>query len=190
MLATIYDPNWYLNSEVTHQMTPNSSHLLDQVPYNGSKQVWVGNGDSLHIKNIGSSIFKPFSSRHSLKLEKIFNVPHLTKNLLSVSQFARDNDVFFKFHPNTCYVKSQASKETLLQWIISNGLYSFGPIQSSSTLSSTANLVLVKRTSHFKLWHLWLEHPSAEVVTRVLKSCNLPFSILDSVCFSCCIGKS
>ena len=85
MLATIYDANWYPDSKATHQTTPYSYHLLNQVPLNGSKQVLVSYGGSFHIKNIGNYVFKPFSSRHSFKLEKMLNVPYLTKNLLSIS---------------------------------------------------------------------------------------------------------
>nr|KYP46481.1 hypothetical protein KK1_031937 [Cajanus cajan] len=52
-------------------------------------------------------------------------VPSITKNLLSVSQFCRDNQVFFEFHANTCHVKQEHTKETLLEGKFSKGLYVF-----------------------------------------------------------------
>ena len=66
-------------------MTPDASHLLDQVPYNGGEQVLVGNGKGLQIHHIGSSVFKPFCSSHAFKLKNLLHVPHITKTLLSVS---------------------------------------------------------------------------------------------------------
>lgn len=47
------------------------------------------------------------------------------KNLLSVSKFAHENDVFFEFHPPVCFVKEVKTKEILLQEIIKQGLYAF-----------------------------------------------------------------
>uniref|UniRef100_A0A151UEF3 Uncharacterized protein n=1 Tax=Cajanus cajan TaxID=3821 RepID=A0A151UEF3_CAJCA len=48
----------------------------------------------------------PQNSHITLSLNNLLLVPSITKNLVSVSQFARDNDVFFEFHSNYCFVKS------------------------------------------------------------------------------------
>lgn len=50
----------------------------------------------------------------SLILQNLLLVPHITKNLMSVSKFTQDNNVFFEFHLKFCVVKSQASSEVLL----------------------------------------------------------------------------
>ena len=83
-------------------MTPDASHLLDQVSYTSGEQVFVGNGKGLQIHHVGTFVFKPFSS-YSFKLKNLLHVPHIKKNLLSVSQFARDNNIYFEFYPNSCY---------------------------------------------------------------------------------------
>jgi len=36
----------------------------------------------------------------------------------SVSQFSKDNLVFFEFHPNHCFVKSQGTNNILLQGVV------------------------------------------------------------------------
>jgi len=60
------------------------------------------------------------------KLDKLLHLPSISKNLLSVSQFARDNSVFFELHPHFCLVKSQATNKVLLQGVVgADGLYSF-----------------------------------------------------------------
>ena len=96
--------------------------MLDIIESNGGKQVLVGNGKGSHIKQVGTFVFKPFSSPYSFKLQNLLHVPHITKIVLSVSQFAKDNDIYFEFYTDTCYIKPYASKEILLQGTIKNGL--------------------------------------------------------------------
>jgi len=53
-------------------------------------------------------------------------VPRITQNLISGSQFARDNGVFVEFHSNYYVVKSEATDEVLLQGIVGlDDLYKF-----------------------------------------------------------------
>lgn len=80
---------------------------------------------------LGQSIIQsPFNSKASLKLNNILYVPHIKKKLISVSELARDNDVYFEFHPSNCFVKSQATHQTLLEGTIdSEGLYTFDNFQ-------------------------------------------------------------
>ena len=50
--------------------------------------------------------------------------------MLSVSQFAKDNFVFFEFHPHICLVKSQETHKVLLEGVVGvDGLYSFHILQ-------------------------------------------------------------
>ena len=70
-------------------MTPNSTNLMEKMDYHGPKQVLVGNGAGLTINHVGYSKFQPFSCSSPLKLNNLLHVPNITKNLLSVAQFAR-----------------------------------------------------------------------------------------------------
>lgn len=90
-------------------------------------QVFMGNGQGLSIHSIGSMPFPlPNYPHMSLTLQNLLLVPHITKNLMSVSKFAQDNKVFFEFHPKFCVVKSQASSEVLLRGLVgADGLYKF-----------------------------------------------------------------
>ena len=58
-------------------------------------------------------------------LKQLLHVPTITKNLLSVSKFAHDNDVFFEIHSHSYLVKDQTSKTVLLEGKFKNGLYVF-----------------------------------------------------------------
>lgn len=44
-----------------------------------------------------------------LELSDLCYVPYITQNLILVSEFDKDNIVYFEFQSNNCYVKSQAS---------------------------------------------------------------------------------
>ena len=55
------------------------------------------------------------------------HVHAITKNLITVSQFAKNNHVYFEFHANLCYVKHQETHQILLQVVIKDGLYVFPP---------------------------------------------------------------
>ena len=63
----------------------------------------------------------------------------LPKNLLSVSQFAKDNSVFFEFHPHVCYVKDRVTGEILLHGSLRGGLYQF-----QINTNTTSSLLRVK----------------------------------------------
>jgi len=57
--------------------------------------VAVGNGSQLPIASIGSAIFTDLNTLNNFSLQHSLHVPTISKNLLSVSRFARDNHVFF-----------------------------------------------------------------------------------------------
>jgi len=64
---------------------------LSSDAYMGFDQIQVGNGKGLSIHNIGSAIIS--SPRRSFLLKQLLHVPSICRNLLSVRQFAHDNDV-------------------------------------------------------------------------------------------------
>ena len=71
-------------------------------------------GIGLAIQHIGQSIFPSQFSSKLLALKQLLHVPSISKNLLSVSKFAHDNNVFFEFHSNHCFVKDQVTRIVLL----------------------------------------------------------------------------
>jgi len=123
---------WYPDSGATHHVTPDASNLMDSMSLSGSDQVHIGNGQGLAITSVGSLQFpSPLHPKTTLKLSNLLLVPSITKNLVSVSQFAKDNDVYFEFHPNHCFVKSQDSSKVLLRGVLGHdGLYQFEDTKS------------------------------------------------------------
>ena len=95
--STVDDPLLYPDSGATHHVTKESTVYSSKQPYHGTETVKMGNGSGLSIANIGSTSFSSSSTHKSLVLKNLLHVPLITKNLLSVSSFARDNNVFFTF---------------------------------------------------------------------------------------------
>ena len=98
--------------------------------------------------------------------------------------------MFFEFHSDICFVKCQATKEILLQGTIKHGLYCFGDILHLTSSNALAACLTSTKNSDLQLWHSKLGHPAVSVVSKVLKSCQIAFSVLNSICCACCLGKS
>ncbi|XP_019430268.1 PREDICTED: uncharacterized protein LOC109337698, partial [Lupinus angustifolius] len=117
---------WYPDSGATNHLTSDSSLLHEPTEHFGPDQIYMGNGAKAPITSSGNTYFHSTNFTTSLSLQNLLLVPTITKNLMSVSQFAKDNSCYFEFHPNYCVVKSQGSDEVLLQGTLtSEGLYAF-----------------------------------------------------------------
>ncbi|CAH9082849.1 unnamed protein product [Cuscuta europaea] len=192
--------NWFPNSGASHHVTPDPLNIQHSEPLATTNKLFMGNGQGLDIKSIGFSFFfSPFHPSYTLLLNNILHVPTITKNLLSVSQFARDNNVFFEFHAHESFVKSQASKKVLLHGILgADCLYKF---QSLPALVSSQSLSQNKSCNHVQscnnslscnLWHLRLGRPNFEALKSVMQHCNVPSINKSDIdfCSSCCLGKA
>uniref|UniRef100_A0A803NT75 Integrase catalytic domain-containing protein n=1 Tax=Cannabis sativa TaxID=3483 RepID=A0A803NT75_CANSA len=101
------DDNWYPDSGASNHCTPNGQNIMTPTEFEGPDQLYVGNGAGLPISQIAYLLSN--SCNKPLVLTNLLHVPELTKNLLSVSKFAADNNVYFVFYPDMCYVKDQCS---------------------------------------------------------------------------------
>lgn len=124
-------------------------------------------------------------------------VPKITRNLVSVSQFAKDNKVYFEFHSNCCYVKCKSTHQVLLRGNIgSDGLYCFKHLHMTDTPPRNISC-LVSATScnsklDFELWHRRLGHANPRAIRTVLDICNITNGNKAEFefCNACCLGKA
>jgi len=104
------------DSGASFHVISDSQNIKQFTHFDGPEQIFIGKGEGLSISNIGSLILiSPNDTAITFKLHKLLHVPPILKNLLSVSQFAKDNSVFFEFHLHLCLVKSQETNKILLQ---------------------------------------------------------------------------
>lgn len=148
------------------------------------KMIWVGNDTNL--SNIGTTSF--ISNSRKFHLQKLYHVPNISANLLSVSQLSKDNNVFFEFHPDYFVVKDCCMGKALLQGKNKGGLYRFDSkyeLQNPNPCSSALLSVSLSQC------HQCLGHPMIRTVNKVIKSNWLLVSNKSvSFCHSCCIIKS
>ncbi|KAJ4768699.1 hypothetical protein LUZ62_079074 [Rhynchospora pubera] len=154
-------PNWFIDSGATTHVTSDINNLSSYQAYNGSEAVHIGNGTGLFIAHKGFSIIQ--TADRPLKLTNVLHVPHITKNLLSVSQLIKDNNVLVEFTPNSCLIKDQLTHQILLHGILHSGLYKLE--------SSQHNIQFALHTSLLPpdIWHLRLAHCSHAVVDTLRK---------------------
>lgn len=90
-------------------------------------RVCVANGQSLTINCVGSSyVYSHSYPSYTLALNNTFYVPCITRNMLLVSKFSKDNKVVFGFISNKCFIKTQVSRLTLFEGFLDSiGLYCF-----------------------------------------------------------------
>ncbi|KAM1013290.1 hypothetical protein ACFX2C_043433 [Malus domestica] len=158
---------WLTDSGASHHVTPDPSSLNSAIPYNGSDQLFVGNGKGLYISHTGSALIR--TSNATFKLNDVLLVPKASHNLLSVYKFVYDNWASLTFDPFGFYIKDLRTGKMLFQGLCEGGLYPFYWTASNKTsgiaLSPTA-LMIAKADVH--LWHKRLGHPSSLVLHNVV----------------------
>lgn len=112
--------NWILDSGASHHIATDLANLSMHSPYEGNDDVVIGNGNKLRITHIGTLAF---SDLHSLDFSNALLVPSMSKNLLSVSQLCKSNNVVVVFSDSDFQVKDCHMGGILLRGPRVNGLY-------------------------------------------------------------------
>lgn len=86
MAAADVDPTLYMDTGASAHITNDPGNLTNLVPYAGSDKIMVGDGSCLNISHIGDCV-----KYRNIKLNDVLVVPKMKKNLVSVSQLAKDN---------------------------------------------------------------------------------------------------
>lgn len=142
-------------------------------------------GAGLSISHTG--ILTLHTSPKSFVLPNTLFVPAMCKNLISVSQLCRSNDVSVVFLPSSFQVKDLRTGATLLTGPCKDGIYTWPQPRPPSLSPSAYTSVSAPLT----LWHSRLGHPSPDIVRHLAVS-NVfslsPLSVSDSHCNSCHIN--
>ncbi|GMI72814.1 hypothetical protein HRI_000950700 [Hibiscus trionum] len=197
------DAAWYPDSGATTHLTPDAGMVSNSSIYHGTGKVSVANGMTVPISKIGEASLN--SRTRPLFLNNLLHVPTIKKNLMSVSQFTKDNNVSIEFYPSSCVVKDLETQQMILQGLESDGLYKFIPDQDGSDFSffdknngsvpslDEHNVCAVSSVDSFELWHRRIGHMSSENLVKLLKSCNISVDcnkIGSFFCDACQLGKS
>lgn len=156
-------------------MTHQSDKFQDLTEHHGKNSLVVGNGEKLEIVATSSSKLK------LINLYDILYEPNVTKNLLSVSKIAADNNILIVFDENCYFVKDKSTGKTILRGTLKYGFYQLSGIEKDSS-----SYDFVKES-----WHRKLGPPNNKVLDTFLKTCNAKLSPSDhfSFCEACQYGK-
>ncbi|RVX10885.1 Retrovirus-related Pol polyprotein from transposon RE1 [Vitis vinifera] len=158
------DDTWYLDSGASHHLTQSVGNLTSSSPYTGTDKVTIGNGKHLSISNTGSH--RLLSDSRSFHLKKVFHVPFISANLISVAKFCSDNNALIEFRSNSFFVKDLHMKKVLAQGKLENGLYRFPVLNSKKVafVGATNNSSIFD--NKVKLWHHRLGHASTDILAK------------------------
>jgi len=165
-------------------MTPDNSTLEQSTAYTGKECVIVGNGASLPITHTGNISHSPY-----LKLLDVLVVPHLTKNLLSISKLTNDFPLSVTFANKFFTVQNCLTGKVVATGRRDGGLYVLE--RGNSAFIS----VLKNKSLHasYDLWHARLGHVNHSILALLNKKGQLHLiSLLPSpkLCDTCQLAKN
>ncbi|GKV50619.1 hypothetical protein SLEP1_g57319 [Rubroshorea leprosula] len=178
------DPNWYFDNGAQTHATNNPGKLLHSTPSSSSNFIQVGNGQLLPVTSHGNAFL--FTSNSQFRLNNVLVAPHLTKNLVSVRQFTRDNNCSVNFDSFGFSIKDNKTKNVLLRWNSPDGLYSF----SSGSFPSYPAVYSVSHSPD--VWHCRLGHPGITSIQHLARRGLLPIervTLPPRLCHACQLGK-
>lgn len=176
--------DWYLDTGATAHMTASTTSLSDHRNYSGNDHVYVGNGAQLPISHVGS-----LKLNSGLDLLDVLVVPHITKNLLSISKLTSDCPVDVLFSNNSFVVQNRITKDPIATGRREHGLYVLERGQSALI----AALNKKKLRASYELWHHRLGHVNFETISLLNKLGHVHVTSLlpkPLLCGPCQLSKS
>lgn len=132
--STVVDSSWYVDNGASAHITNNLIVFYHATQLFGKEEIVVGNGETLAIKHTGvASIPCP---NQKLKLNGLLHAPQVTKNLISVSKLACDNNILLEFGSSSCCVKDKRAGKVLLKGNKKQGLYELQNMKNTEYCAS------------------------------------------------------
>ena len=98
------DQPWLVNSATTDHVTASLNQLSFPKPYTTQDNLTIGNGQTLPITHIGTSLIP--SSSSSLQLHNVLRVPSIASNLASVQKLCHDNNCWCYFYKDILSIQT------------------------------------------------------------------------------------
>lgn len=186
--AINYKDDWIVDSGCSNHMTGDKEKLSSLSAYRGDRVVITANNSRLPITHIGKTVINPRFSPNEIKLEDVYHVPGMKKNLLSVSQLTTSGN----------YVVFGLEDVKVYQSLKPIGT----PIMKGRRLESiyimTAEMDYVDKTRKNEtadLWHARLGHVSYHKLKIMMKKAMLKglpqLDVRENViCAGCQYGKA
>ncbi|KAK0588332.1 hypothetical protein LWI29_038180 [Acer saccharum] len=185
--------SWILDSGASHHMTSDLQNLSLHSDYNGPEDIMLGDGKTIPITHIGSTLLH--NSGQSFRLKNVPCSPTISHNLVSVSQFCSNNHTSIEFFPDCFLVKDLTTGASLVRGQNKGNLYVWPESVKSRHPASNVHLYTASTqpVASPLAWHCRLGHPSVQVLHKILQSYNLPVvksRSSFSSCSACLCNKS
>ena len=185
------DQPWLVNNAATDHMTASLNQLSFPKPYTTQDNLTIGNGQTLPITHIGTSLIP--SSSSSLQLHNVLRVPSIASNLASVQKLCHDNNCQCYFYKDILSIQALNTRKILYQGRSEGGVYPIYPYQASQLFLSPKACNNTSRSSVFNktLWHMRLDHPNDQAFHCLFPSVNFVHTnnVEDHTCTHCLYGK-
>ena len=159
------DTNWYMDSGATDHITSDLEKLTVRERYTGGDQIHTANGSGMSIDHIGyATISTPDRNLH---IKDVLHVPEATKDLISASKLALENNTIVEIHPHFFLIKDLETRKVLLRGRDRKGLY---PVKHVGTNVKKQVLSVTKPSSDW--WHRRFGHPSSILGSKIISKRN------------------
>lgn len=192
-LAAIKDPkinykdDWIVDSGCSNYMTNDDNKLQDMTEYKGGKMVLTANNSKLSISYVGKTAVPRYGPQQ-LQLERVYHVPGLKKNLLSVPQLTAEGK-YVLFGPQEVAIFRRLK-------VIGTPIMEGKKRDSLFVLSAESAYVdKTRKNETADLWHARLGHVSYHKLKEMMEKHvvkGLPDLDIrtDMVCAGCQYGKA
>ncbi|GJX08881.1 ribonuclease H-like domain-containing protein [Tanacetum coccineum] len=179
---TLQESNWNMDTGASSHLAENTCMLTSFSNPSLYKSVFVGNGQPIPVTHMGHSLLH--TPHKPLHLHHVLVTPNIIKNLISVRQFTRDNNVSVDFDAYGFSVKDYQTRRLLLRCDSTGDLY---PVTQQPSSTTTFALLSLSPTT----WHRRLGHPSEDVLRRLESSRFISYNKtkLPALCHACQLGK-
>ncbi|KAI0527262.1 hypothetical protein KFK09_002861 [Dendrobium nobile] len=145
--------DWILDSGALSHLANNINNIFHPSDYQGTDTVTVGDGRHLPIAHTGPDLL-PTPTR-KLLLHNLLHLPQLSYNLLSVSNLAKENNIYILFDASSFQINDRTTNSVILSSPCHDGIYSISP-NSTRPQHVIALSATIPDSFH---WHHRLGHP-------------------------------
>lgn len=180
--------DWIVDSGCTNHMTGDKSRLLNPVPYDGNQVVVIADNSRHKIAHVGDAMFPTSTNQKEVKLDNVFHVPSMGKNLFSVPQITATGK-YVLFGPNQVCVFDDFKTPSI-------PILSGHRRDSVYVLSAEAGYIEKTNNTHsVDLWYSRLGHVSYSKLDLMMNKqlvAGLPLLKVqqEAVCPGCQFGKA
>ncbi|KAH7843449.1 hypothetical protein Vadar_016775 [Vaccinium darrowii] len=186
--AINYNDDWIVDSGCSNHMIGDKKKLSNLSAYKGDRVVVTANNSKLPITHIGKTVINPRFSPSEVKLQDVYHVPGMKKNLLSVSQLTSSGN-YVVFGPKDIKVYQSLK-------LVGTPIMEGRRLESIYVMSAESAYVdKTRKNETADLWHARLGHVSYHKLKIMMKKAmlkDLPQLDIreDVICAGCQYGKA